>query len=188
MCRPAADWRALGGDGAGLPQRTRHAARAGRPAGGGVAGPAPPAWPTRPVWTSGRQPAAPPGMPPWGPPQQPPRRLLDENPPVSDAALRCILCLSSSAVKWWEHSAGRRWGGHFCFFGEANPQQYTLVTQPTKQPYPKALGKAGVSTVLHELLSRLGALRPSLFPVVWLVSLQGLLRWYSPTCVNLWLD
>lgn len=78
-CRPAADWRVLGGGGgAGLPQRTQQAARAGRPAGGGVAGPAPPAWPTRPVWTSGRQPAAPPGMPPWGPPHQPPHRLLDE--------------------------------------------------------------------------------------------------------------
>ena len=48
---------------------------------------------------------------------------------------------------------------------------------------------SGVLTVLHEFLSRLGALKPSLFPVVWLwFSLQGLLRWYSPTCVNLWLD
>jgi hypothetical protein len=45
---------------------------------------------------------------------------------------------------------------------------------------------SGALTVLHELFSSLGAVSE---PGIWLwFSMQGLLRWLSPTCVNLQLD
>lgn len=47
---------------------------------------------------------------------------------------------------------------------------------------------SGALTVLHELFSSLGAEAVS-EPGIWLwFSMQGLLRWLSPTCVNLQLD
>ena len=107
-------------------------------------------------------------------------------PPVQRATVTTTA--STNAVHFWNLL-------HDFFAAGAAPMRWLLEVTgwrfQSRPPVP-ALGPGATQwclDALRELLSGLGALRPSLFQVVWLwFSMQGLLRWQSPTCVNLQLD